>query len=185
MTRQPDIVETLNELVDAGGRKFAERPFVSFAFNSPVTYQSFRNRVLEIASLLKDSGVKKGDRISILAENSPQWSMVYMGAVRLGAVVVPILPDFPESDVLHILSECKARILFITEKQIEKISELSENSIERVITLDDFSGSGVTVEVQPLSEFTAGFAGGLPGFETVENLPVSSIPPEHPATQKL
>ncbi len=175
MTQQPEIAETLNELVDAGGRKFTERPFVSFAFNSPVTYQSFRNMVLEIASLLKDSGIKKGDRISILAENSPQWGMVYMGAVRLGAVVVPILPDFPVSDVLHILSECKARILFITEKQIEKISELGDNSIEKIITLDDFTGSGVTVDVQPISQFTDGFKGGLPEFEPVDKDDLASI----------
>ncbi|MEN8143157.1 MAG: AMP-binding protein [Thermodesulfobacteriota bacterium] len=175
MTQQAEISQTLNELVDAGGSKFAERPFVSFAFNSPITYRSFRNRVLEIASLLREAGLKKGDRIVILAENSPQWGMVYMGAVRLGVVVVPILPDFPESDVLHILSECKARILFITEKQIEKISEIGKHSIEKIITLDDFKGSGETAEVQPFSEFIAGFAGELPEFEPIDKDDLASI----------
>lgn len=176
MTQPPEVAQTLNELVDASGSKFADRPLVSFAFQTPLTYRDFRNRVLEIASLLRDAGLKRGDRIVIMAENSPQWGMVYMGAVRLGAVVVPILPDFLESDVLHILSECKARFLFITGKQIEKISELAGHSIEKIITLDDYKGSGKIVEVQPFSEFIAGFKGGeLPEFEPVGKDDLASI----------
>jgi long-chain acyl-CoA synthetase len=156
MTAQPLSIRTLNELIDSSCDEFADRPLVSFAFQDPTTYREFRTKALLVAVRLREIGVKHGDRVAILAENSPQWGMVYMGAVRLGAVVVPILPDFPESDVLHILSECQAKVLFITGKQIEKISELSNHGIENIITLDNLKGHGKIVETMPYSKFLGG-----------------------------
>jgi long-chain acyl-CoA synthetase len=176
MTQSPLNPLTLNELIDSSCDKFADRPLVSFAFQTPITYREFKSNVLKVAVRLRELGVKHGDRVVVLAENSPQWGMVYMGAVRLGAVVVPILPDFPESDVLHILSESKAKVLFITGKQIEKISELAEHAIENIITLDDFEGSGAIVETTPYSKFMAGdLPDTLPEFEPVDKDDLASI----------
>lgn len=167
---------TLNDLIDASCDKFADRPLVSFAFQTPQTYREFKSKLLKIAVRLSELGVKRGDRIVMLAENSPQWGMVYMGAVRLGAVVVPILPDFPESDVLHILSESKANVLFVTGKQIHKISDHTDLTIDNIITLDDFEGGGETVEVLTFSKFLGGdLSGGVPEFELVSSDDLASI----------
>ncbi|MFN2365803.1 MAG: AMP-binding protein, partial [Desulfurivibrionaceae bacterium] len=152
MTRQPFRTRTLNELIDSSCDKFADRPLVGFAFQVPASYREFRGSFLKIAARLREIGVEKGDRVAILAENSPRWGMAYLGVVRLGAVVVPVLPDFPESDVLHILSECKAKVLFTTAKQIDKISELTDHRLEKIVTLDDFSGIGAIFETAPFSE---------------------------------
>ncbi len=152
MTRQLFRTRTLNELIDSSCDKFADRPLVGFAFQAPASYREFRGNFLKIAARLHEIGVGKGDRVAILAENSPRWGMAYFGVVRLGAVVVPVLPDFPESDVLHILSECKAKVLFTTAKQIDKISELTDHRLEKIVTLDDFSGIGAIFETVPFSE---------------------------------
>ncbi|MCK4837681.1 MAG: AMP-binding protein, partial [Desulfobulbaceae bacterium] len=176
MTESPLNPMTLNELIDSSCDKFADRPLVSFAFQTPTTYREFRANVLQVAVRLREIGVKHGDRVVVLAENSPQWGMVYMGAVRLGAVVVPILPDFPESDVLHVLSESKAKALFITGKQIEKISELAEHSIGNIITLDDFEGNAGNVETMPFSTFMGGaLADAAPEFTPVRKDDLASI----------
>lgn len=153
MGAQPFDFQTINDLIDSSCEKFADRPLVSFAFHPPTTYREYRHKFLQVASRLRDIGVERGDRVVILAENSPRWGMVYLGAARLGAVVVPVLPDFPESDVLHILSESKAKVLFVTGKQIGKISELAANSIANIISLDDFVGGDEVVEVLPFAKF--------------------------------
>jgi len=146
---------TLNDLFDSSCDKFGDRPAVSFAFQKPLTYRELRARVLKVAARLQGLGLQKGERVAILAENSPQWCMVYLGAVRLGVVVVPILPDFPESDVLHILPEAGARVLFTTEKQLDKVGELPESTLEKIITLDDYQGNRETIEVITFSAFMA------------------------------
>ncbi|MDF1578424.1 MAG: AMP-binding protein [Desulfurivibrionaceae bacterium] len=156
MTRQCFRTRNLNELIDASCGKFGDRPLTGFAFQAPFSYREFRGGFLRIAGRLRAIGVKKGDRVAILAENSPRWGMAYMGVVRLGAVAVPILPDFPESDVLHILSECRAKVLFTTAKQIDKISELTDYRLEKIVTLDDFSGIGAIFDTAPFSELLEG-----------------------------
>lgn len=176
MTIAPLSTMTLNDLVDASCEKFADRPLLSFAFQTPVTYREFKSKVISVAARLRELGVKHGDRVVVLCENSPQWGMVYMGAVRLGAVVVPVLPDFPESDVLHILSESKAKVLFITGKQIDKISEFAGPAIQNIITLDDFEGHGGIVETMPFSKFMAGaLPDAVPEFEQVNQDDLASI----------
>jgi len=126
---------------------------VGFAFQPPMRYGEFHKKVLEIAALLKERGIKKGDRVAILADNSPQWGMAYFGIVRLGAIGVPILPDFPEADVTHILNETGATILFTTQRQLEKLYELPGKKLKAVITLDDSADPNNLVATLPFSKF--------------------------------
>jgi long-chain acyl-CoA synthetase len=160
MPQNPQPAGSLNALIDASCEKFGDRPALSFAFQEPLTYQEFRAKILRVAAKLATLGLTKGDRVAILAENSPQWCMAYLGAVRLGVVVVPILPDFPESDVLHILPEAGVRLLFTTEKQIEKIGELVGGKLEMVVTLDDYRSHRQISDTVPFSEFLAAGNGG-------------------------
>jgi long-chain acyl-CoA synthetase len=131
--------KTLNDLVETSCRKFGQRPALSLAFHRPITYEELFDRILRIDAVLKELGVRKKDRVAILAENSPNWATVYLAAVRIGAVVVPILPDFPEADVRHIIKDAGVRILCTTQRQIEKVYELREHKIAATIMLDDSS----------------------------------------------
>ncbi|MFH1018993.1 MAG: AMP-binding protein [Pseudomonadota bacterium] len=157
----PITITTLNLLLEESSRSFENRPAVGFAFQPSVRYGEFRQNALEVAALLKERGIKKGDRVAILADNSPQWGMAYFGIVRLGAIAVPILPDFPEADVKHILSEAGAKILFTTQRQLEKLYELPGNQLRTVITLDDAADQNNVVATLLFSQFLAA-AGELP-----------------------
>lgn len=153
-------VTTLNLLLEESARSFGNRPAVGFAFQPPTRHGEFRQKALEVAALLRERGIRKGDRVAILADNSPQWGMAYFGIVRLGAIGVPILPDFPEADVKHILDETGAKILFTTQRQLEKLYELPGNRLKTVITLDDAADPNNLVATLPFSQFLA--AGDLP-----------------------
>ncbi|GAB4346028.1 MAG: long-chain fatty acid--CoA ligase [Desulfobulbaceae bacterium] len=143
---------TLNEMLDRCAERFADLPFVGMAFEEPVTFDRFRQRVICLAHHMRAQGISKGDRIALLAENSHNWGIAYMAIVRLGAVAVPILPDLPENDVRHILGEMKCPLIFTTQKQIEKIYEVRDN-IKRVVTLDDYYEEREIIEVEPFSRF--------------------------------
>ncbi|MCX5874958.1 MAG: AMP-binding protein [Deltaproteobacteria bacterium] len=152
------IITTLNLLLDEGSRSFGDRPAVSFAFQPAMRHGEFHQKSLEVAALLKERGIKKGDRVAILADNSPQWGMAYFGIVRLGAIAVPILPDFPEADVKHILDEAGAKILFTTQRQLEKLYELPGNRLKTIITLEDATDQNNLVATLPFSQFLANAA---------------------------
>jgi long-chain acyl-CoA synthetase len=67
--------------------------------------------------------------------------------------VVPILPDFSETDVHHVLIDSEAKILFTTQKQMEKVLGMSEHKLQAVITLDDFNAGTDWLPVEPFSKF--------------------------------
>lgn len=156
MSDDTTMFMTLNDIIDASQKKFADLPAVGMALELPITYQVFYERIIVLAGRLSREGVKKGDHVAILAENSPNWGVAYFAIVRLGAVAVPILPDLPEADVHHILKEMQVPLLFTTERQIEKIYELNHKSLKRIVMLDDSAASLDFLAVETFSGYLAG-----------------------------
>lgn len=145
---------TLNDLIDISSRRYHDLPAIGMALEEPLTYKAFRTRILILAALLRELGVEKGNRVAILAENSHNWGTVYLAIVRLGASAVPILPDLPDADVQHILGEMACDVIFLTQRQIEKIYDL-KTKIETIVTLDDYEDDTGLVKVIPFSRFLA------------------------------
>ncbi len=130
---------TINALLDASIEQYPDRPALSNAFESPMSYQELGEYVFFTAAYLKEIGVRKKDRIAILAENSANWGIAYLSLMRIGAIAVPILPDFPEADVHHILTDSGVNILFTSQRQLEKLYELRNHKLTNIITLDNSS----------------------------------------------
>jgi len=144
---------TINCLLETSVERYGARPALGMALETPLTYSELFRQVMDMAAMLKKQGVRKGDRVAILGENSPNWCIACLAAMRIGAIVVPILPDFPETDIHHILLDCEAKILFTTQKQMEKVLGLRDHKLLTVITLDDFKAETDLFTVEPISNF--------------------------------
>jgi len=145
---------TLNQLIDENYNRFANFAAIGMALETPLTSAEFHERILLLAALLQNSGIGRGDRVALLAENSHNWATVYMAIVRLGAVAVPILPDLPEADVHHILTEMEAETIFLTQRQTEKIYDIKKE-LKIIVTLDDSTEDTGLLKVQTFSEYLA------------------------------
>lgn len=148
-----EVGMTLNYLIDSSYSKYKDSPAIGMAMEEPLSYGEFHERIFALAARLQHEGIVKGDRIAILGENSHHWGITYLSIVRLGAVAIPILPDLPESDVHHILNEMQVKVLFTTQKQIEKIYELRKELKGPVITLDDYNAEISVVPVITFSDY--------------------------------
>ena len=137
MNKKSDFNNTINTLLDVSCHQFSSQPALSMAFQKPITYGEMREKVFLLATALRAAGIRAKDKVAILAENSPNWGIAYFAIVRLGAIAVPILPDFPETDVRHILVDAHVKMLFITRRQIEKIYELTDHHLKKIITIDN------------------------------------------------
>lgn len=169
-----DVRMTLNYILDSSKEKYGEFRAIGMAMGDSITYSEFHERVLALAYQLQEKeGISRGDHIAILAENSDKWGAAYFAVVRLGAIVVPILPDLPESDVHHILNEMKVKTLFTTQRQLEKIYEYNGEINGPIITLDDFHTDMGVVEVTP---FTSYLEESLAVFQTLKEKDELSFP---------
>lgn len=152
MPESNDVRMTLNYILDNSVEQFGELPAIGMATEPALTYREFHDRIIALATCLLEEGIKKGDHVAILSENSPAWGTAYFAIIRLGAIAVPILPDLPEADVHHILSEMAVPVLFISQRQLEKVYELKQKKMPRIITLDD---SKATQDVVPVTSFSS------------------------------
>jgi long-chain acyl-CoA synthetase len=104
-----------------------------------MTYSELNEKVLEMAHLLRENGITKGDKVILLSENMPHWAVAYFAITYFGAVVVPVLPDFHPSDVHHIIRHSEAKAVFVSDKHLSTIVESEEDNVKFVIKLDDLS----------------------------------------------
>jgi long-chain acyl-CoA synthetase len=119
--------------------KFADRPALSFASGEPITYREVASRIDETKELLFRLGVAKGDRVAIYGASSPNWGISYFAIVTLGAIAVPLLPDFSAKEVETCLRHSGATVLFVNEKLLSRVGDPSALGIGTVLRLDDLT----------------------------------------------
>ena len=100
-------METLGDFVQSLAERFGPRPALLQKPGKTTevwSYSELKERANRVARWLREQGVQKGDRVILWAPNSPQWVAVYLGSMRIGAVVVPLDTrsgaDFAERVVL-------------------------------------------------------------------------------------
>ena len=97
----------------------------------------YRNVVGVSRALLK-CGIRKGDRVAILSENRPEWTIADFACLLTGAVVVPIYTTLTPEQVAYILRDAGARTIFLSsEKQLEKVSSVREQTPLKEIAVMD------------------------------------------------
>jgi long-chain acyl-CoA synthetase len=130
---------TLRELIERTAQNHAARPALATIEGDNYPYEVVLRRARQIAAYLASRGVQRGDRVAIIGENSPQWGMAYFGITMMGAVAVPILPDFPAGDIGRIIRHSEVRVVFTTSRLCEKLVDLTPQETGPVVLLDDFT----------------------------------------------
>ena len=85
------------------------------------------------------TGVQRGDRIAVLGRNSAHWGAVFLSALSAGIIIVPILPDFNESNTNHIINHSESKLVIGAKSLLEKIDFDNAEKLHAVIVLEDFS----------------------------------------------
>lgn len=130
---------TLPAVLDNSAQLHEERCALSFTDEAPITYEAFRHEVEHLEQFLKDQAVVHGDRVAILAEGSPHWGIAFFAITCMGAVAVPVLPEFHVAEIHHILRQSGAKVVFVSERYYHKIEDFDLTEFQCVVLLNDFS----------------------------------------------
>jgi len=107
------------------------------------TAEFARNAEL-IAMGLLSLGIQKGDRVSTVSGNRPEWSFVDMALAMTGAVHVPVYPTISEEEYSYIFNHAAIRFLFVSdEKLYNKLSPVVVEvvSMEKIFTFNEIAGA--------------------------------------------
>ena len=133
-------IDTLGKLYEYSTAIY-ERNTLSIMLDSDMryTYGEFRKKCDEISARLSRYGIGAGDRVAILSQNMPNWTVAMFSLVPFGRVSVPILPDSSENEVTNILNHSGSKAIFISRRMLPKLSRECMDKMVLVIDIEDFS----------------------------------------------
>ncbi len=108
-----------------------------------VTYRQFHERSNRLARALRRLGVRRGDRVAVMAGNRPEYPIVYFAAVKLGAIAVPVSSRFGGAEVASVVEHSEAETFFVAREFEDLVRELrAANRLARVRQLVPIDGDG-------------------------------------------
>ncbi len=127
-------LEHLKKTVQLHGNKPA-----LYYFNKVISYKDLDEMSDAFACVLKDLGVRKGDRIALYLQNIPQFIIAQFGIWKIGGIVVPLNPMYREKELTYYFRDASVRVLVSMESlygdMIRKV--IKETGIEHVITTSE------------------------------------------------
>ncbi len=126
-------VLTIPAMLQASFKNFADNQSLVFVGEENRTYSQLETEIKKAALQLQNIGIKKGDKVAILSANMPQWGIAYFAIGVIGAVVVPILPDFHPDEIKNILHHADVSAIYVSKNLCSKLkttADLTEIHIE-------------------------------------------------------
>jgi long-chain acyl-CoA synthetase len=113
--------------------------------------QEVSRAVMNVVKQLEAWGIQKGDRILLLSENRPEWSVVDFATLLAGAVDVPIYPTLTAEQSAYIVRDSGARMAFVsTRDQFLKLRSIPEGrALERIVVMDDIADESA-IKLSPI-----------------------------------
>jgi long-chain acyl-CoA synthetase len=130
--------------------KFGKSGAFAFAGEEPINFEEAGKQIRALSAFLEKADIRQGDRVAILSTNMPNWAIAYFAITFMGAVAVPILPDFSVTEVSNVLEHSEASAIFISSGLLSKINGFESENLKTGILLEDFS---LIFSEKNLSEF--------------------------------
>ncbi|MBI4847305.1 MAG: acyl--CoA ligase [Nitrospirae bacterium] len=108
-----------------------------------VTYAELHSGMLRAASFFVEHGVQKGDRVCIVAENSPEYIMLYFGIQKAGGISVPVNSQCSAYELGKIITNCLPECLIVEKKTLKAAQEAvaGNKSLKNIIVIDADAGA--------------------------------------------
>lgn len=130
---------TLPEIIQHSADEHSERLSLCAIGGREYTYFHLAQLVERCACQLETAGIQRGDRVAILSENLPEWGIAFFAIQTMGAVAVPILPDFLPTDIQNILNHSESAAVFVSSRYAPKLSGSETPLLRLTIPIESVS----------------------------------------------
>ena len=129
----------LNNLFAASIKQNWALPAFSDYQGETYTYEEVAKKICFLHKLFDETGIKKGDHIALLGNNSSLWGITFIGIITYGAVVVPVLNEFSADNIYHIVHHSDCKLLFIAPNIYEKLEQEHLQDPKAIFSINDYS----------------------------------------------
>jgi len=141
--------KTLQQMLQQSVKEHSERTCFSYVDGQPLTYADLARMTQEVQQLLLSHSIQPGDKVAILSQNMPNWGVAYLAIVGMGAVVVPLLPDFSAVEVENVLNHSDSKALIISERLRSKLDAICTPNVETYISMETLTVTSTRAKQVP------------------------------------
>ena len=133
-------VDTLAKLYEYATTVYSKKQYTQWydTKEGGYTYNEFKSKCDSLSKKLTQYGIGAGDKVAILSQSMPNWSVAFFSIVPFGRIAIPILPDSSENEVTNILEHSESKVIFVSQKLASKVSEECRNRLTLVIDIETF-----------------------------------------------
>jgi fatty-acyl-CoA synthase len=136
--------------LEISARRYPERPAIIF-YDTVLSYRELDAAVTALAGYLQqDCGVRRGDRVLLNMQNSPQFIIGYFAIMRADAMVVPVNPMLMTDELQHYVEDSGAQVALVAQELLPRIAPLiGETCLSTVIvgTYSDYATAPTELNV--------------------------------------
>jgi amino acid adenylation domain-containing protein len=156
----------LQQLLSKSAKAYPEKPAV-WARGKSVTYRELDERSNQLAHLLRQKGINKGDRVGMFFPKCVESIISMLGVLKAGGVYVPLDPQAPPDRIGYIIGNCGIRILITNSDKRSALTPETLSALECcILTEGAGDGGGDLIEWSRLAEFPAAHAPEVSLIET-------------------
>lgn len=113
--------------LEVSAARYPDKPAMLF-YDTIVDYREFLDTAERLAGYLQKScGVRRGDRVALYMQNSPQFMIAYYAVLRADAMVVPVNAMLTTEEVRHLVSDSGARVMFAAQELASRVAGLRDD----------------------------------------------------------
>ena len=133
-------VDTIAKLYDYATTVYTKKQYTQWfdTKEGGYTYGSFKTKCDSLSKTLTQYGIGAGDKVAILSQSTPNWSVAFFSITAFGRIAIPILPDSSENEVTNIINHSESKVIFVSQRLRGKISKEIIDKMVLVIDLDTF-----------------------------------------------
>ncbi|MEI6143421.1 MAG: AMP-binding protein [Mariniphaga sp.] len=155
---------TIPSMLENSFSKYAKHQSLVFVGEEHRDYNQLESVIKVVVNQLIAFGISNGDKVAILSSNMPNWGIAFFAITTMGAVAVPILPDFSVNEISNILLHSEAKAIFVSDGLYSKIKEFKNPTLSVIINIETFKPISVLEDTAKTN-----LESGLKSFDVQED----------------
>ena len=130
---------SMTAMVDGAAKRWGDRPALVFIDGETLSFETLRRRVNRAANALRALGVRRGDRVAVMAHNVPAVPALWLGLAKLGAAIVWINARYTSRELAAVLDDCDPCLVILHADLLPVFDAIDAKPInlmpDRIVTL--------------------------------------------------
>ena len=129
MINLPERCNVASYIVDSNVQEGRGEKIAIECGEERISYRELQARVNRAGNLLRRLGVGRGERVMLMLPDSPEFLYCFLGAIKIGAVAVPVNPFQKPKDYEYVLKDSGARVVVVQEELLAQLQAIPREKI--------------------------------------------------------